>query len=94
MGLSIRKKVLLRQEVKKICKACKLMYSEDKNFCSQCGTKLATESTKVYANVSDKGVTSISYKMPDGTTINSKGNISKSLGNGLSYKTSLKKDNS
>ena len=31
------------------------------------------------------GITSFSYKLPDGTTVNSKGNVTIPIANGMSY---------
>lgn len=85
MGINYRKRMLLREDVLMKCEHCKKVYSVDTKFCSNCGTKLISEKTKVYANIGKHGITSLSYKLPDGTTINSKGNITIPLANGISY---------
>lgn len=87
MGLNFRKRVLLREDVLKKCEKCKKVYDAECVFCSECGNKLTAEMTKVYANFGKNGITSLTYKMPDGTTINSKGSATITLGNGLSYTT-------
>lgn len=91
MGLNFRKKLLLREEVKMTCPSCKLAYDENLKFCSRCGQKLTRKTLKVYANIGNNGISSISYKTPDGITFNSKGRTTFPLGNGLSYTSSSKK---
>lgn len=90
MGINYRKKLLLREEILKKCTSCKIVYPSDKNFCPKCGAKLHSEKTKVFANIGKNGISSISYKLPDGTTINSKGNVTIPLGNGISYTSKSK----
>lgn len=87
MGLNIHKKILLWEESIQICLNCKLAYDGDSFFCSKCGNKLIKKSSKVYANIGKSGITSISYKTPDGITINSKGRTTIALSKGLSYTT-------
>ena len=89
MGLNYRKKISLQKEKKKICTACNITYSEDAMFCSNCGQKLESITFETYANLSKGGITSFSCKSPSGT-INSKGNITVPLGNGMSFTSSLK----
>jgi len=91
MGLHVRKRVLLREDVIMTCPSCKLAYHKDAAFCSSCGRKLVRKATKVYANFGKNGITSISYQTADGVTINSKGYTTIPLGHGLSYTTSQKK---
>lgn len=93
MGLNMKRRFLLREETIKICSDCKLVYNEDLNFCPTCGRKLSKKVSKVYANMGKNGITSISYKTPDGITINSKGNTTIPLGKGLSYTITPKKKN-
>lgn len=83
MGISFRKRVLVGKEEVKFCEKCKKVLPLDHNFCSDCGNKTKSKSTKVYANYGKTGLTSISYKMPDGFTYNTRTGISKSLGNGI-----------
>ncbi len=86
MGINFRKRILLQERILKRCTHCKkIIYQLDDNFCSDCGDKLISEKTKIYANYGKSGITSISYKMPDGTTINSKGSITTPITNGVSY---------
>lgn len=91
MGLQVRKRLLLREEVIMTCPSCRLAYHKDAVFCSSCGRQLTRKSTKVYANFGKSGITSLSYKTADGITINSKGHTTIPLGQGLSYTTSQKK---
>ena len=77
--------------VLKRCDKCKLVYNDDHDFCPKCGSKLISEKTAVYANLGKNGVSSFSYKLASGITINSKGNVSFPLSKGVSYTTKLKK---
>lgn len=86
MGISYRKKILLKEVIMKKCENCNKVFAETENFCTVCGSKLSTSKTQVFANMGKNGITSYSYKLPTGQTINSKGHISIPLGNGLSYK--------
>ena len=90
MGLNFRKRVVLAQTVLKKCEHCKLVFSNEDNHCSKCGSKLISEKTSVYANIGKNGITSISYKLASGITINSKGRLTFSLGEGISYTTKIK----
>lgn len=72
------------------CQKCDIIFAEDCKFCENCGTKLSQQKTKVYANMGKNGITSLSYKLPDGTTLNSKGNITIPMGKGISYTTKKK----
>lgn len=87
MGINYRKRILLKEDILKRCAPCQKVYSADINFCPTCGNKLISEKTKVYANWGKNGITSFSYKMPNGTTINSKGNMTIPIANGISYTT-------
>lgn len=91
MGLQVRRKVLLREEIIMTCPSCHLAYHKSAVFCSSCGSKLTRKASKVYANFGKSGLTSISYKTADGITINSKGQATIPLGHGISYSTSSKK---
>ncbi len=86
-GFSFKKRVLVGEEVLMACEQCHKVYSAENLFCPTCGTKLTIQKTKVYANFGKKGLTSFSYKLPNGTTINSKGNITLPIANGITYKT-------
>jgi len=68
------------------CPNCFIEFPIGTNFCTICGNKLQKHTSKLYANVTANGITSISLKTPQGT-INSKGTMSIPLGNGVSYKT-------
>lgn len=74
----------------KKCKHCQKVFCMDDNFCPDCGKALTSEKTHIYANIGKKGVTSISYRLPDGITINTKGNMTISFGKGISYTTKSK----
>ena len=69
------------------CDNCKKVYSNDCKFCPECGAKLKSFKSKVYANYGINGLTSISYVLPNGTTFNTKNGMTLSLGNGISYTT-------
>ncbi len=90
MGMNFRRKVLIGEKVFKLCSECKLAYDESSNFCTKCGAKLSKKSSKIYANMGKRGITSISYKTADGITINSKGNTTIPLGTGISYTVTSK----
>lgn len=87
MGLSFRKRVLLKKTTTKYCENCQTAFDESSNFCPKCGNKLKSQSLKIYANYTQNGITSYTYVLPNGITLNSKGNISFSLGNGISFKS-------
>ena len=87
MGLNIKRRVLIREECLMKCEKCSIKYPEDDTFCPICGTKLTPHKTTIYANLGKNGITSYSYKLPDGTIINSKGNITVPIANGISYTT-------
>lgn len=85
MGINIRKRVLIETIVSKKCPTCNKEFTADDDFCRYCGTKLTTQTTKVYANFGKRGITSYSYVLPGGKTINSKGKLTLSVGNGISF---------
>ena len=72
------------------CEKCQKLYSAENCFYKTCGTKLISEKTKIYANFGKKGLTSFTYKLPNGTTFNSKGNLTVRLTNGISYSQKMK----
>ena len=90
MGLIFRKQILLKETVLKNCENCKKVFPEDKNFCQCCGGKLSSQKTRVFANMGTKGITSVTFKLANGITINSKGKLTVPLSTGLSYTTRLK----
>lgn len=90
MTINFKKKVLISEVVLKKCTNCQKVYEGDNNFCKICGKKLISEKTKLYANFGKNGITSYTYKLANGITINSKGNITTSIANGLSYTTKIK----
>ncbi len=91
MPLNVRKRFLLREETIMLCSNCKLAYNDDSKYCPSCGKKLIKKVSKVYANMGERGITSISYKTADGITINSKGRTTIPIGKGLSYTITSKK---
>ena len=91
MGLNFRRRVLINEQVLMKCEKCQKLYSTENCFCRICGTKLKSTKTKFYANLGKNGFTSFSYKLPDGTTINTKGNVTIKLANGISYTITKKK---
>ena len=94
MGINYRKKVLLKEEITKRCETCKMIYSDDKLFCPKCGKSLKREKMQIFANMGKNGLTSFTYKLPDGTTINSKGNVTIPIAKGMSYTTNTNKKKS
>jgi predicted amidophosphoribosyltransferase len=86
-GLNIRGRKLLSEQVLMNCESCKRLFENDCVYCPECGTKLKTVKTKIYANYSKNGMTSFSYVLPNGITLNSKRGMTMSLGNGISYST-------
>lgn len=89
MGINIRKRVLIHEEVVHKCKYCNVIFGKDAFFCSQCGKPLVEEKTKVYANYGKNGLTSLSYVSPDGTTFNTKGKLTYKIAEGVSYTTHM-----
>lgn len=90
-NLRIRKRIPLSETVLMRCDVCKLVFNEDNVFCTKCGKKLIREKTAVYANLGKNGLSSISYKLASGITLNTKGHVTFSIGKGISYTTKLKK---
>ena len=84
-GFRFRGKRLLSEQILKTCDACNKAYMPDHNFCPECGAKLKTVKSKVYANYGKNGLTSLSYVLPNGTTFNTRSGMTMSLGNGISY---------
>lgn len=82
--------MLIKEQVLMKCEKCQKLYSAENCFCRICGTKLISEKTKIYANFGKKGLTSFTYKLPNGTTFNSKGDLTVRLANGISYSKKLK----
>ena len=91
MGLNIKRKVLISETTVKRCEACNEVFQNEHSYCTHCGKKLISEKTKVYANIGKKGITSYSYKLPNGTTINSKGNVTVPITRGISFTLPKKK---
>lgn len=85
MGLNFKKRTLLRQEVVMRCKTCNVLYAQGDKFCGVCGQKLTAEKTSVFANYGTRGITSLTYKLPNGTSVNTRAGATIPLGNGLSY---------
>lgn len=84
MGIRINKKIALQEKAVMLCPKCNCEFPIGTLFCTQCGQKLQKRSVKLYANVTARGISSISLKTPQGT-INSKGSMSIPLGGGTSY---------
>ena len=87
MGVNFRKRQLLSEQTMMNCESCHTVYDEDSKFCPMCGSKLKSVKTKVYANYSQNGLTSLTYVLPGGISFNTKRGMSMSLGNGISYTT-------
>lgn len=85
MTISFKKRILLETITSKECPNCSKYFTEKDNFCRCCGSKLNLRQIKLYANIGKKGITSYSYVLPGGQTINSKGKISFHVGNGISF---------
>ena len=85
MGINYRKRQLVSSVVLMNCKHCQKVFSDEAVFCPHCGNKLTAEKTAIYANYGKHGISSFSYKMPNGVTFNSKRGTTIPLGNGLSY---------
>ena len=70
----------------KACPSCKNgHFDNDDNFCKICGARLEVKEIKVFANIGKRGnITSYSYVLPGGQTINSKGKLSFNIG-GISF---------
>ena len=85
MGINFRKRQLLREETLMNCESCHKVYGDDSNYCPECGNKLVPTKTKIYANYSKNGLTSITYVLPGNISINSRRGMTMSFGNGISY---------
>jgi len=86
MGVNFRRRELIQTIVTKVCPNCNNKCGEEDNFCSRCGNELpAPQKIKVYANIGKRGITSYSYVLPGGKTINSKGKLTLNIGNGISF---------
>lgn len=90
MGINFRRRVLLSETVLKNCEHCQKVFPEEMNFCETCGSKLTSQKTQVFANMGMRGITSITFKLANGITINSKGKLTVPMSTGLSYTTRLK----
>ena len=90
MGINFKRRVLIQESILKTCEKCQKVFPEESIFCRYCGAKLASQKTKVYANFGKNGITSVTFKMPNGITINSKGNMTVPLCTGISYTSKLK----
>lgn len=90
MSINFRGKLLVHEQITTRCTACQKIYDSEKTFCPTCGSKLLIEKIKVYANFGKKGLTSYTYKLPNGISINSKGTITLALAKGISYTSKTK----
>lgn len=90
MGINIRKRVLIHEEIVHKCKSCNIIFGKDALFCPQCGKPLEKEKTKVYANYGKNGLTSLSYVLADGSTFNTKGKFTCKIADGVSYTAQMK----
>lgn len=90
MGLRIRGKQLIHEQTATRCSQCQKVYDADKAYCPKCGSKLLVEKMQVFANYGKSGITSYTYKLPNGITFNSKGIVSLSLAKGISYTSKVK----
>lgn len=90
MGINIRSKVLIHEQIATRCTSCQKVFDGEKLFCPYCGSKLLIEKIKVYANFGKKGLTSYTYKLPNGISINSRGTMTMSLAKGISYTSKTK----
>ena len=87
MGINFRKRVLVSETTTKYCENCQTAFDESCKFCTKCGKSLKEKKMRVYANMAKKGITSYTYVLPNGVTMNSKGKLTFSLGNGISFST-------
>ena len=87
MSVNFRKRVLISETTTKYCEDCQTAFDESSKFCTKCGKSLKTQKMKIYANVTKNGITSYTYVLPNGVTMNSRGKVSLSLGNGISFST-------
>lgn len=91
MGLNIRGKKLLHEEKATRCSQCEKIYAHDMSYCPKCGSKLLVEKMQIFANFGKNGITSYTYKLPNGISFNSKGTMTMSLAKGVSYTSKTKK---
>jgi hypothetical protein len=63
----------------------------DNVLCPKCGSKLLVEKLSIYANYGKRGITSYTYKLPNGMSFNSKGTITLPLCKGISYTSKTNK---
>lgn len=90
MGINFRSRVLIHEQTATRCEMCQKVYDGEKSFCPACGSKLLIEKIKVYANFGKKGLTSYTYKLPNGISFNSKGTVTLPLAKGISYTSKTK----
>lgn len=90
MGCNVRGRLLVHEETVGRCIKCQKIYDEEKSFCPTCGSKLLAEKIKIYANFGKSGLTSYTYKLPNGISINSRGTMTLSLAKGISYTSKTK----
>lgn len=91
MGINFRKRVPLSETILMDCENCQKVFPADSKFCPTCGQKLISRKSTFYANLGKNGITSFSYKMANGITINSKNVMTIPLAKGISYTTTMKK---
>ncbi len=90
MGFNVRSRLLVHEEPVGRCIECHKIYDGEKSFCPVCGSKLLIEKLKIYANFGKNGLTSYTYKLPNGISINSRGTMTLSLAKGISYTSKIK----
>ena len=90
MGLNFRSRILIHEQVATRCEKCQKVYDSEKSFCPTCGSELLAEKLKVYANFGKKGITSYTYKLPNGISFNSKGTMTLPISKGISYTSKTK----
>lgn len=90
MGINLRSRVLIHEQTATRCAKCQKVYDGEKRFCPACGSELLIEKIKVYANFGKKGLTSYTYKLPNGISFNSKGTMTLPLAKGISYTSKTK----
>lgn len=91
MGLNFRGRQLIHEQKVTRCENCKKVYDAEKAYCPACGTKLLVEKLSVYANYGKHGITSYTYKLPNGMSFNSKGTMTLPLSKGISYTSKTNK---
>lgn len=89
MGVNFKKRQLLQTIVTKECPNCNHKFDAEDVYCRNCGTELTSQTIKVYANIGKSGITSYSYVLPGGQTINSKGMLTFNIGSGISFTQKL-----